>query len=142
MDLADRVIDIDERDPITGIGARDQARHLLGQPGQEPPADSVELLHVPVGEGPQERAQRRGRTNPAEQPAHPAMAQQLEVIDAVGVGEHPAHHAGRLRRRVRRVDRQCLLKEVVQASGLAQPQRGNHPASGTTFGSSKVGRIV
>jgi hypothetical protein len=32
----------------------------------------------------------------------------LEVVDDVGVGEHPADHAGRLRRRVRRVDRQCL----------------------------------
>ena len=38
--------------------------------------------------------------------------------------------------------RQCLLKEVVQASGLARPQRGNHPSIGTTFGSSKAGRIV
>jgi hypothetical protein len=37
----------------------------------------------------------------------------LEVIDAAGVGEHPAHHAGRLRRRVRRAGRQCLLKEVA-----------------------------
>jgi NAD(P)-dependent dehydrogenase (short-subunit alcohol dehydrogenase family) len=41
----------------------------------------------------------------------------LEVIDAVGVGEHPAHHAGRLRRRVRRVDRQGIVEQAVEAFG-------------------------
>jgi hypothetical protein len=90
VDLADGVVDIKERDLIrTG----EQARHPLRESGQEPCADLVELLDVAVGEGAQERAQRRGRTDTTEQTAHTAVAQQIHVVDGVGAGEHPADHA-------------------------------------------------
>jgi len=49
VDLADRVIHVKERDPLP-MGPREQARDLPGQPGQQPGADRVELLHVPVRE--------------------------------------------------------------------------------------------
>jgi len=45
--------------------------------------------------------QRRRRPHPREHLPHAAVAQHVEVIDAVRAGEHPADHAGRLDRRVR-----------------------------------------
>jgi len=57
------------------------------------------------------------------------MAQQIQVIDAVGSREHPAHHAGRLRRRVGRVDAQQLIEQPVKTSQLGQPQRRHQTRS-------------
>jgi hypothetical protein len=122
VDLADRVVDIDERHPLRGIGTGDQTSGPGGQSRQEPATDRVKLLDMAVGERPQERAQRRRRTHPAEQPRHPTMAQQIEVIDAVGAGQHATHHAGRLRRSVGRGDAQLLIEKVMQTSRLRQPQ--------------------
>jgi len=78
-----------------------QPRHRRGEPGQDPGVDGVELPDVPEGEGTQKRAQRRRRPHPREHLPHAAVAQHVEVIDAVRAGEHPADHAGRLDRRVR-----------------------------------------
>lgn len=121
MDLADGVVDINEGDAV-GIRTGEHLWHLARESGQEAGADLVELLHVPVGEGAQERAQRRRRADTREEPAHPAMSQQVEVIDGVGTGEHPANHRRSLRARVGRGHRQAL-EQVVEANGLGQPQR-------------------
>src|SRR3546814_4088096 len=59
-------------------------------------------LDVSVSKRAQERAQRRGGPHAREQPWHPAVAQHVQVVDAVGSGEHPRNHAGCLDRRVRR----------------------------------------
>jgi hypothetical protein len=55
------------------------------QPGEEPGGNRVELADVTEGEQAQKRAQRRGRPNTLEQPAHPTMAQQIHVIDAASL---------------------------------------------------------
>ena len=55
----------------------------------------------------------RVRDPAAQFPASASIPPTTQVVFAVAFGEF---------------DRQCLLKEVVQASGLAQPQRGNHPS--------------
>ena len=121
VDLTHGVIDIEERDPLRAATGQ-QSRHPRGKPGQQSAADLVELLDMAVGEGTQERAQRRGRPNPGEQPIHPAVAQQVEVIDGVRTGEHPADDRGGLRRGVGRGHRQAL-EEVVEAGRSGQPQR-------------------
>lgn len=77
-----------------------------------------------------------------EDPAHAAVAEQVEVVDAVGTGEHPADHTRRFRDRVRRVHAQALLDEVMQTSGFGQPQRGDQTGRHTRLGSSKTGRMV
>ncbi len=57
MDLPDGVIDIDKADPA-GVTAAQQAGRPPRQPGQQSRAGRVQLLHVPVSERAQERAQR------------------------------------------------------------------------------------
>ena len=42
-----------------------------------------------IGERTQKRPQRRGCPHPLEQPLHPAVPQQVHVIDAVRTGDHP-----------------------------------------------------
>ena len=49
------------------------------------------------GEAAQERTQRRGRADPVEQPVHPAVAQQVHVLDRVRAGDHPRHQRRNLR---------------------------------------------
>jgi hypothetical protein len=51
-------------------------RRLLGQPGQEPGSDRVELADVAECERPQERPQRRGCIRVCEDPTHPTVPQQ------------------------------------------------------------------
>jgi hypothetical protein len=48
----------------------------------------VELLDMPVGEGSQERSQRRGCPYPAEESAHAAVPEQVEIVDGVRAGQH------------------------------------------------------
>lgn len=50
------------------------------------------------------------------------VTQQVQVTDAVGAGERPAHHTGRLHRRARRRDTPLLLQQVVPAGRLGQQQ--------------------
>ena len=79
---------------IAGGGCAQQP----GEPGQrdqEPRGDRVELADVAEGERPQERAQRRGRVGPGEDPAHPAVPQQRHVVDRVRAGDHPRRPARR-----------------------------------------------
>ena len=110
MDLAHGVIDVDERHAFGVLRTGQQARGARGQPSEKPGPHSVELLNMAMSERAQERAQRRGRPHPAEQPSHRAVAQHVEAIDAVRAGEHPTDHRSRLRGRVGRVDAQPILK--------------------------------
>lgn len=125
VDLADRVVEVDQREPVGLVGADDEAGDLGGESGQDPPGDVVELLDVAVGERAKVGTQGRGRPEAVEEPAHRALTQQVEVIDAAGTGEHPTDHTGRFRDRVRRVH--VLLEEIVQASGFGPPQRRHPP---------------
>lgn len=85
----DGVIEIDEGH-LLGAG---QDRGRCGKSGQQSGGHGVELADVTEGEAAQERAQRRGRPDLVEQPAHPAVPQQIHVIDAVRAGDHPATSA-------------------------------------------------
>ena len=67
MDLTDRVIDVEERQPLIVLGAGDQPWDLGGESGQNPGADRVELLDMAVGERPQVGPERRGCPYPAEE---------------------------------------------------------------------------
>ena len=87
--LDDRVIHVDQH-PLARIRRAGSSGARLAQGGQEPGGDGVELADVPEGERPQERAQRRRRVRPLEHPAHPAVAQQGHVVDAVRAGDIPA----------------------------------------------------
>lgn len=82
----------------------------------------MQLLDMTVGEGPQERPQRRGRPDPREQLRHRAVAQHVEVIDAVRADQHPRDHTAGLGHRVRRVHGGMLGDQVVQTGFLGQPQ--------------------
>ncbi len=57
------------------------------------------------------------------------MTEQVEIIDGVRAGQHPADHAGGLGYRVWRVDRQTPSQKVVQTSRLGQPQRWDQASS-------------
>jgi len=118
VDFPDRVVDVDERHRL---GPGQQPRRHLGQAGHHPGGDGVELADVPERERAQERAHRRRRPDPGEDLAHPAMAQDVEVVDRVGAGQHPRDHARRLPRRVGRRDAQPLLQQVTQARPVGQP---------------------
>jgi hypothetical protein len=118
VDLPDGVVDVDERQPV---GAGQQPRHRRRQPGQHSGVDGVELADVPKGERAQERAQRRRRPDTGEDPVHPAVTQNVEVVDAVGAGQHPGNHTRRLRRRVRRPHAQLPAQQAMQPRQLRQP---------------------
>lgn len=83
---------------------------------------------MPVGERAQERPQRRRCTHPGEQPRHPTEARQVQVVDAVHAGEHPADHRGGPGPGARRRHRQPA-QQVVQAGGLGQPQHRHQPGN-------------
>jgi len=71
---------------------------------------------------PQERPQRRRGPHPAKQAVHPAVAQQVHVLDAVGTGDHPGDHRRNLQVR-------------VHATGLTQRQLLTDQARQTARGS-------
>ncbi len=139
VDLADGVVDIDERDPV-GRHPGEQPRHPIREPRQQLAADRVELLDVPVGERAQERAQRRGRPHPGEQPRPSRRA-------AAGRG----HRCSPRRRASRRPRRsvfaaafgEATLKSCSRRSyspaDSANRSTGTRPAADTRFGSSKTG---
>jgi hypothetical protein len=54
-----------------------------------------------VGEGAQERTDRRRGVHRGEQRRHPAVPGDVEVVDAVRAGEHPRDDRGDLARRIR-----------------------------------------
>ena len=88
-----RVVDID----IRHVRADSDEWAVAGQAGHEAGGDRVELPDVPEPERPQERAQRRRRPHPVEQPGHPAMPEHPQVGDRVRTGDHPRHDRGHLR---------------------------------------------
>jgi hypothetical protein len=65
---------------------------------QEPAGHGVQLLHMPVGEGAQERPQRGRGPHSGEQAAHRAVPQPVHVVDAVGARGHAAHQRHQFRR--------------------------------------------
>ena len=122
--FADRVVHIDERHRL---GPGPQPRRESCEAGQGPGGDRVELADVPEGEAAQECAQRRGRLHPCKDLGHPAVAQHVQVIDAVRAGQHPRDHARRLGCRVRRAHAQPFLEQLVQASAFGQPHHRDQP---------------
>jgi hypothetical protein len=95
--LLHRVIDIDKHHPVRIR----QQRCVPGQVHQHGRRDLVELPDMTIGERAKEGAQRRRRTDPAEQPSHPAMPQPIQIINRVRPGHHPSHHRSSLDRRIR-----------------------------------------
>jgi len=103
-----------------------------GQAGQDTGGDGVELAHVPEAERTQERAQRRGRPHPVEQPTHPAMTQQLRIGDRVRTGNHARDQRGHLRpdRSTGATrSRQMPIGERVQPRPLRQRQCWHQPGA-------------
>ncbi len=139
VDLADGVIDIDERDLVaTG----QQPRNPRSQPGQQPRGDRVELLYVAVGERAQVGAQRRGRPHPVEQPAHAAVPEQIEVIDAVRTGKHPGNNAARLGHRIGEATVRCSAIRSCSPPDSASRITGTSPIADTMLRSSKTALIL
>ena len=121
------------------VGA-EQQRSPRGQIGQQPGRDRVELPDVAEGERAQERAQRRRRPHPGEQPVHPAVPQQVHVVDGVRAGDHAGDQRGDLRLGVRaRRPRQPSDGSPTsrsQARRSANDSTGTRPAHDTRLGSS------
>jgi hypothetical protein len=126
VDLLDLGVHVEERQ-LLGAG---QQRSVRGQRRGEPPTHRLQLPDVPVGERPQERAQRGRCPHVVKQPIHAAVAQHVQVIDRVRAGEHPGHDRGDLHRGVRRPHRQTGGGELGQTALLGQPQRRNQPGMG------------
>jgi hypothetical protein len=88
---------------------------------------------MPEGEHPQERAQRRGRTDIGEQPTHSAVAQQVHVVDAVGAGDHPGDQREDLRSGVDPAaggDPQPIGQQPRQPAAGGQRLHRGQPAAG------------
>ena len=131
VDLDDRVVDVDQHPPVDPGGGSDQ-RCLVGEPGQEPGGDGVELADVAEGERPQERPQRRGRVGAGEEPAHPAVPQQRHVVDRVRAGDHPRDQRGDLQPGVRAlVGRhvRCSSASAGSPAAEARARTGTSPAA-------------
>ena len=80
--LADRRVEIDREGLTAGSGTR------CPGPGEEMPADRVELADVAPAEAPQERAEGGRRLDRVtEDPRRPAGPQGVGVVDAVTAGE-------------------------------------------------------
>jgi len=135
--LADGVVDIDE----THLPDPGQQRGLRGQPGQEPGGDRVELADVTEGERPQERAHRRGCPDPAEQPAHPPVAEQVQVGDAFCAGDHPRTRPGTFSRAFTPPFAGNVSRAPASSPSphrRARASTGTSPPHDTRFGSSKT----
>lgn len=85
MGGADRVVHVQVGDLI---GADQQARDDTGQVHQDTGADGVQLADVAEGVGAQVGAQRGRRPRPGEQLVHPAVPDDLHVLEAVRAGDH------------------------------------------------------
>jgi len=131
----DRVVDIDVGELVrTG-----QQRAAVGQFAEHAGGDAIELADMTESERPQERPHRRGAPNPAEQPVHPAVPQQVHVIDAVRASDHPRDQTRDLQVRVRATpggQRQLGCDQLGQAATLRQRDH-RRPAQRTTPGSDR-----
>jgi hypothetical protein len=81
-----------------------------------------------------ERAQRRRRPGTGKQPAHAAVAQQVQVTDRISAGDHPTDHAGHLRLAPPGMLR-CRSASAPSPIRPAKPSTGTSPALDTRFGS-------
>ena len=113
-----------------GVG---QHRGLRGQAGEQPPGHDLELAHVAPIEPAQERPERGGCPDPAEQLTHPTVAQHVEVVDGVRPGQHAGHDPGDLQVRVH-ADRdphvQVLGDQAGQVAVLGQAHHRDQPGAG------------
>jgi hypothetical protein len=127
---AQQPVHVDERDRRRA----GQQRRRFSQADQERPRHGLQLAHVAVGERPQELTQRRRGVHPAEQLAHPAVADHVQIVDRVRPGEHARHNRGDLPRRVGSLVRRHMqppADNAVQIARLRQPHhrlqtRGRH----------------
>ena len=89
--LADGGVQIDGQRPIAGTGASGPS------PGQQLPADPVQLPHVAPAEAAQEGAQGGRRLDHTPQdPGGTATAQRVGIVDAVAAGQHRGHQGHQL----------------------------------------------
>ena len=134
----DRVVDIDERHLRAGA---DQ-RGVPGQAGQEPGGDRVQLPDMAEPERPQERAQRRRRPHPGEQPAHPAVPQHGHIRNRIRAGDHARDQRGlpspRPHARRRRAPSDAGPPASISPARAAKPIAGTSPACDTRLGSSNT----
>jgi hypothetical protein len=103
-----------------------QQRGAAGQLRQDLPVDLLQLQHVPPGERPQERSQRRRRPDTPEQRRHGTVAEQVHVLNTVRPGDHPRGQARDLHRGVhaaRPGHPDVLPGQLIQARLLRQ---GHH----------------
>ena len=92
-------IPLDDNPPTAArTGNRRKARTTRTRPAKEAVSSNDHLRSTT--ERTQERAQRGGRPDPGEQPAHPGVPQQRHVIDGIRAGEHPCDQRGDLAVRV------------------------------------------
>ena len=120
--LADRRVEIDRQ----GIGARPCAGRP--GPGEEFPADPVELADVAPAEAAQERAEGRGGLDrEAQDPARAAGTKGPRVINAVAARERRndecEQHVARVRRAGLGAEIEVLLDECLQAEVVGQRGR-------------------
>lgn len=89
----------------------------------------------------QERPEVRRGIGPVKQLPHPAVTEQVHVIDRVRPGEHPRHQRRDLRPGVRALvgrDTQLVLSELREPGRLREPEHRASPAADTRLGSSKT----
>ena len=89
--------------------------------------------------------QRRGRVCVGKHPAHPTVAQQPHVIDAVCAGDHPGDERGDLQPGVRALvgrDAQMRLSQFVELRGPGQREDRDQPADDTRLGSSNTAEVA
>jgi hypothetical protein len=117
---AQQRVHVDERDR-TRTG---QQRRTSCELDQELAGDGLELTDVAMAEHAQERSQRRGRIHTAEQLWHATVAHYVQIIDAVGPGEHSRHDRGDLVRSVGSLigrDMKSSPHDAVQVARFGQP---------------------
>jgi Recombinase/Recombinase zinc beta ribbon domain len=99
-------------------------------PGKEPVSCNDRLRST--GEAAQERAQRRRRPHPAERSTHPAMAQQIHVLDRVRARGHAGDQAGHLQMRIHPAllaKRHALPHKIGQPAPLSEFDRRDQPGA-------------
>ena len=108
-----------------------QQRRPRREPGQHPAVHCSQLTHVTVSESPQERAQCRGRPDPAERGRQRTMPQQVHPIKTVRTGDHARHQRTDLHPRVRAGPRRhlhMLGDQLLQTSITGQAHREHQPS--------------
>ena len=123
-------IPLDDNPPTAAArtGNRRKARTTRTRPAKEAVSSNDHLRSTT--ETPQERPQRRGCPHPGEQPVHPAVTQQVHVLDAVRAGDHPRDQGRHLQLRVRpalRAHPHVLGDQLVQTAPPGQGQSRRQP---------------